>query len=392
MSRYIWRSRTNLLYLMAFSMPIAFGVWVALFNNFAIEQVQLNGSHIGIIQSWREVPGFLAFGVVFILLFLREQSLALIALMLLGLGTALTGFLPSFSGMMISIMLMSIGFHYFETVKQSLALQWFSKEEAPVQLGRLLAIGSSASILAYGLVWLCINQWHLPMWMVYLIGGGITAILAVSIALIFPVYQVRVKQHKRLILRRRYWLYYALVFMGGARRQIFVVFAGLLMVERFGFAADAMALLFLANSLLNMMLAPSIGRLVSLWGERRALMVEYIGLILVFATYAFVQHVWMAVLLFVVDHLLFAMAIAQKTYFQKIADPADMASTAGVAFTINHIAAVLLPAMLGILWVISPSSVFLCGMIMAMISLLLSFWVPHQPRNGYEWVGVKRSC
>ncbi len=85
-----------------------------------------------------------------------------------------------------------------------------------------------------------------------------------------------------------------------------------------------------------------------------------------------------------IDHLFFAMAIAQVTYFQKIGDPADMASTASVAFTINHIAAVFLPVILGGVWLVSPSAVFLIGAGMAVISLLLSLNIPRHPSQGNE--------
>jgi predicted MFS family arabinose efflux permease len=172
--------------------------------------------------------------------------------------------------------------------------------------------------------------------------------------------------------------------MGGARRQIFVVFAGFLMVERFGFSAAEISMLFLVNGALNMYIAPRIGKLIGYWGERTSLTAEYLGLIAVFTAYAFVSQAWMAVILFIVDHLLFSMAIAQKTYFQKIADPRDMAPTAGVAFSINHIAAVMLPVLYGALWVISPAAVFLTGALLAFVSLILSRLVPYKPEPGFE--------
>jgi len=379
------RSPIGLLKLMTFAMPFSFGVWMALFNNFAIEQGGLNGAHIGVLQSWREVPGFLAFGAVFLLVIIAEQRLAIWSLIMLGVGTALTGWLPSFSGLLVTTMLMSVGFHYYETMKQSLALQWFSKEEAPVELGRLISIGAASSLLAYGWVWAALQVFHLPVAWVYVFGGGVTITLALIALVVFPQYKSKVPQTKKLILRKRYSLYYALVFMGGGRRQIFVVFAALMMVERFGFGADEVALMFLVNGLLSMWLAPKIGGLVARWGEKRALTVEYIGLILVFLAYSVVEWAPLAVLLYLLDHVLFAMAIAQKTYFQKIADPADMASTAGVSFTINHIAAVVLPALMGLLWLVSPSWVFILGALMAAISLMLARWVPSKPTSGKEW-------
>ena len=379
------QNRVGLLQLMTFAMPFSFGVWMALFNNFAIEQGGLNGAHIGVLQSWREVPGFLAFGVVFLLIVIAEQRLAILSLAMLGAGTALTGWLPNFNGLLITTMLMSVGFHYYETVKQSLALQWFSKAEAPVQLGRLISIGAASSLIAYGWVWAALQVFELPVAWVYTFGGGVTVIIALAAFLMFPHYESKVTQTKKLVLRKRYRLYYALVFMGGGRRQIFVVFAALMMVERFGFGADEVALMFLVNGLLSMWLAPKIGGLVARWGERKALTLEYMGLILVFLAYRVVEWAALAVVLYLLDHVLFAMAIAQKTYFQKIADPADMASTAGVAFTINHIAAVVLPALMGLLWLVSPPLVFIVGAMMAVISLLLARWVPTHPASGVEW-------
>jgi MFS family permease len=379
------RSQTGLLKLMTFAMPFSFGVWMALFNNFAIEQGGLNGAHIGVLQSWREVPGFLAFGVVFLLIVITEQRLAIWSLLMLGIGTALTGWLPSFSGLLVTTMLMSVGFHYYETIKQSLALQWFSKEEAPVQLGRLMSIGAGSSLLAYGWVWMALQVFELPVAWVYAFGGSVTVVIALVTLVMFPHYESKVPQTKKLVLRKRYSLYYALVFMGGGRRQIFVVFAALMMVEKFDFGADEVALMFLANGLLSMWLAPKIGGLVAKWGEKRALTLEYTGLILVFLAYSVVEWAPLAVALYMLDHVLFAMAIAQKTYLQKIADPADMASTAGVSFTINHIAAVVLPALMGLLWLVSPSWVFILGAIMATISLILARWVPSKPSSGEEW-------
>jgi hypothetical protein len=82
--------------------------------------------------------------------------------------------------------------------------------------------------------------------------------------------------------------------------------------------------------------------------------------------------------------MFFALAIAMNTYFQKIASPEDIASSAGVSFTINHIAAVVVPAALGIVWMVSPAAVFLIGTGFAICSLLLSQNIPSRPIQGNE--------
>lgn len=379
-----WNRPEMLLFLLAAAMPLAFKVWTSLLNNFAIEQGGFTGVEIGILQSLREVPGFLSFTVIFLLWIIREQRLMILALITMGVGTLLTGFFPSVAGLYFTTVLMSMGFHFYEAVNQSLSLQWFEKSSAAENMGRMIAIGSFTSLFAFAGVYVALEWLNLSMTMVYLLGGGATAAIGLLCWFRFPLFPEKVKQNRNLLMRKRYWLYYALTFMAGARRQIFIVFAAFLMVEKFALDASSIALLFLVNGFLTMYTAPLIGRWIARYGERRTLMFEYLGLILVFVSYAFVESIWFAALLYVIDHLLFSMAIAIKTYFQKIADPADMAPTAGIAFTINHIAAVILPAVYGIIWIYSPSAVFLTGAVLSLGSLCLASLIPEKPEEGNE--------
>ena len=387
--KHRWQRPEVLLLLMASAVPLSFATWSNLINNFAIERAAFTGAEIGMLQSLREVPGFLALGVVAVLLLMREQSLALVSLLILGIGTAMTGFFPTVLGLYFTTVLMSMGFHYYETVQSSLVLQWIPKEKAPETLGRIIAVGSLTGILAYLFVWAAFSVLGLDFTATYMIGGGLTVVIAIVSWLAFPRFEQPVVQNKRIILRTRYWLYYALTFFSGARRQIFIVFAGFLLVEKFGYSVPAISMLFFINAAFNMWFAPKIGRLIARWGERTALVCEYVGLIGIFTAYAFVENGKIAGALYVFDHLFFAFSIAIKTYFQKIADPADIASTAAVGFTINHIAAVIIPAVFGLIWLTSPSIVFLAGAAMAAASLVLSLMVPRIPEPGLEtaWAG-----
>jgi len=377
-------SPKTLLLLIAAGSAMSFAIWLNLLNNFAIDRAAFSGKEIGILQSLREIPGFLAFTIIYILLIIREQKMAYVSLIILGLGTLLTGFFPSALGFYITTVIMSVGYHYLETVQNSLSLQWLDKKEAPSFLGKMIAAKSAANILAFALVWFLFELFHFDYIWLYALSGSISIIIALYSWMSFPTFPQKVYQSKKLILRKRYWLFYALQFMGGARRQIFVVFAGFLMVEKFGFSVGEISILFLINASLNIFLAPRIGKIIGLIGERRALILEYIGLILVFLGYALVESSAFAIFLYIIDHLFFAMAIAQKTYFQKVANPADIASTAGVSFTINHIAAVVIPVIFGALWIQSPALVFTMGAVMAAISLLLAFNVPENPEAGNE--------
>ncbi len=379
------RDPSTLLVLMSIATPLAFAVWQALLNNFAIERAGFNGAQIGILQSLREIPGFLAFTAVFVLLIIREQSFALLALATMGAGVAITGLFPSIAGLYVTTVIMSVGFQYFETAKQSLSLQWFDQSVAPQMLGRLVGVGAFSSLLVFAGLWLAREWLALDYAAIYAWAGGLCLALCLVMAIVFPAFPARTRQRRGIVLRRSYSLYYALTFLSGARRQIFVVFAGFLLVERFGFSVSDVAALYLLNHLLNWRMAEPIGRLIGRIGERRALGIEYLGLILVFCGYALVSNATIAAVLYLVDHLFFALAIASKTYFQKIADPADIAATAGVSFTINHIAAVVLPAGLGLIWLSSPAAVFLIGAAIAAMSLALSRLVPQPPAPGREF-------
>lgn len=379
-----WRNPANALIIMSAANYLSFATWNALHTNFAINVLGFGGAEIGVLHTVREIPGFLSFAAVFFLRIMREQTLALVSLMLIGGGVAITGFFPAAIGFYATTVVKSVGFHYFETVAQSLSLQWFEKRSAPRLIGRIIAATSLATIASYAIIFLLWDWLGLDYLWIFLAGGIGTMLMAAWVWLSFPYFREETPQRKTLILRRRYWLYYALVFMGGARRQIFVIFAAFLMVQKFGYGVGAMTLLLLVNAVFNTLLAPKIGQLIGRWGDRNSLIVENAGLVLVFLLYAVVNDPWLAAALYILDNAFFSFAIAQRTYFQKIADPADIAPTSGVAFSINHIAAVGLPIPLGVVWDISPAAVFLIGSGMAAVALALSVLVPSDPGPGRE--------
>ncbi|MEJ6747886.1 MAG: MFS transporter [Yoonia sp.] len=389
-----WRRPIGLLFIMALAMPIAFNTWSALLNNFVIEVAGFDGSDIGLLHTVREIPGFLAVGVIALIIFIREQVLGLVALVMLGVATGITAFFPSMTGILTLTMLSSIGFHYYETVNQSLQLQWIEKARAPQMIGWLMAAGSAVTFVAYVLIVMTWQAFDLSYAFVYMVSGGVTVAIALFCLFAYPQFEAPHPQLKMFVLRRRYWLYYTLQFMAGARRQIFVVFAGFMMVEKFGFDVHEITSLYLLTLMTNIFVAPVIGRVVGVFGERRALLFEYAGLVLVFSAYGGVYFfgwgVAIAATLYVIDHIFFALALALKTYFQKIADPHDIAPTAAVAFTINHIAAVFLPVLLGLLWLVSPAAVFVLAAGMASVSFALALLIPRHPAKSHETVFQSR--
>ncbi len=347
---------------------MGFQVWRTLFNNFAVDVVGLGGNHVGMIQSIREVPGFLALLVVYATLMIKEHRLSALSVIILGLGISLTGVFPSYSGLIFTTLLMSFGFHYFETTNQSLTLQYFDKHTSPWVMGKIRSY-SAASAILIGLVLFFVSS-HLSYELLFGILGLLVIIAGLWGIVQHPTRADLVPQAKKMILRKRYSLYYFLTFMAGARRQIFVAFAVFLLVEKFHFTVKEITLLFIFNNTVNYFLSPLIGRAIIRFGEQKVLSLEYFSLIFIFIAYATVETKAVMSVLYILDHIFFNFSMGIRTFFQKVGDADHMAPTMAVGFTINHIAAVVIPVLGGLAWIVDYRIPFIAGAFMSLISLV----------------------
>jgi hypothetical protein len=350
------------------SSTIGLQAWLTLFNNFAVDVAGLDGNHIGVIQSLREVPGFLALLAVYIIMILEEHRLSALSILVLGLGLALTGLFPSYPGLILTTLVMSFGFHYYETTNMSLTLQYFDEITSPWVFGKQRSYAAASSI-ALGLL-IYVLAFFLTFSQIYLLIGGLIMASAVWGYTQQPAKQTVIPQRKEMIFRKRYWLFYFLTFMAGARRQIFMAFSVLLMVQKFHYSIQEITILFVINNIINYYLSPLIGKSIIRFGERRVLSLEYLSLVFIFMAYATTDFKWVVAVLYILDHIFFNFSIAIRTYFQKVGDPRDIAPSMAVGFTINHIAAVFLPAIGGFLWVVDYRIPFWGGAVMAVISLI----------------------
>jgi len=358
------------LYLIVLTISSTMGLqaWRTLFNNFAVEVAGLNGQYVGMIQSVREIPGFLALLTVFVIIFIKEYRLSALSILILGLGVAATGFFPSYPGLLLTTLVMSFGFHYYETTNMSLTLQYFDEKTSPWVFGKQRSYAAATNV-AVG-IFIYLTAFRLDFTKIYLLIGGMIMLAAVWGLARNPSDTTLVAQRKKMIFRKKYGLFYFLTFMAGARRQIFMAFSVLLMVEKFNYSVQEITILFVINNIINYYLSPLIGQSIIRFGERKVLSLEYLSLIFIFIAYAATGSKWFVALLYILDHIFFNFSIAIRTYFQKVGDPRDIAPSMAVGFTINHIAAVFLPALGGLLWMIDYRIPFVGGAMMALVSLL----------------------
>jgi predicted MFS family arabinose efflux permease len=154
-----------------------------------------------------------------------------------------------------------------------------------------------------------------------------------------------------------------------------------MLVQIHGISVRETATLFLINNLVNTYAAAQLGKLVVRFGERKVLSFNFVGLIGVFLGYAFVQNLAVLFTLFVLDNVFFVFNIAIESYFQKIAfSTEEITSNVSMAQTINHVSALAVPVLGGVLWEqVSPSAPFLAGVVVALVSLVLVQFIRTEP-------------
>ncbi len=365
-----------------------FNVWRAMFNNFAVEEIGVTATQIGLIQSLRELPGLLGFLLGFLALWLSEMRIMGVSVLLMGLGLVATGWASGPSSLILGTMVMSIGFHWFDPSSSSVLLMGVEREEAPKMLGRLRGVAAFSAVVGTLVIWLFVDGMEfgpisIEPWgyrTTLLVTGGI--VIAGSFLSLRNGQRQGAQQEKRkVIFRRDYWLYYLLTFMMGSRRHIFTTFAIFLLVQVYGISVRETALLFLTNSLISTFILPQMGRLVARFGERKVLTFNFLGLIGVFLGYAWVPNLTVLYGLFILDNIFFGFNLALQSYFQKIAHSREeITSNVSMAQTINHVSALVVPVLGGILWEqIAPSATFLAGVGIAIISAALVQFIRIAP-------------
>jgi predicted MFS family arabinose efflux permease len=370
------RSALVVIVLTNFLLSFGFQLWRSLFNNFAIDELGVQADQMGWIQSIREIPGLLSIGVGLLALLTSEMRIAGLSVILMGIGVGLTGSAGSLPGLIASTLLMSVGFHFFMPANSSAMLMLVGEDEAPRMLGRLSSQGALAALAAAGIVFFALDALGFRM-LFYIVG----ALLILGGLVLLPWAQQpahsTTRTRQRTPVRKQYGLYYILEFLMGSRRHIFTTFAVFLLVDEYKVPAQIITILFVINNLIGTFLYQQFGKIIARFGERLVLTVDFVLLILVFLGYAYIPSLSVLYVLFVADHVLFGFRMALQSYFQKIAlHPQEITPNLSLGQTINHIAAVIIPVVGGIVWAsIGSRYTFLIGVGIVVLTLVAVQWM-----------------
>lgn len=348
-------------------------------SNFVGEEMSLSGLQQGILETFRESCGIFAFALLALMAGIAEPLIGAAMLLLLGAGLAWYAFVPDFYWLIVASMVWSQGLHIWMPLPHSMGLALAEPGRAGHRLGQIAAAGAVGS--ASGLV-LALG---LHLWGVHIRGLWIVAAAAALLgagSCLFIPRDIKAPG-PRLVVRRKYGLYYLLVFLKGWRRQIFIAFAGYLLVKQYGTPLTTMLGLFIAIQAIGWFIAPRVGRLIDRVGERRVLSMYYASMTAIFIGYAFIQRPWVLYALFVMDSAFFVCTMAMTTYLNRIAPPAEHTPTLSLGVAVNHVAAVLMPLLGGLLWKSAGYRwTFVLGAAVAAASIGAALAVPRRLEAG----------
>jgi MFS family permease len=375
-----WNRDFRLLAVAVFSVGMFFGVQLTLFNNFIVERLGIEPHELGYVEALREVPGFLNALFIALMISLAPPIVAGVSLVVMGLGLMAYAKVSSIFYLAVFSVMWSVGFHCWTTLREAMALQFSPEGHKGQWLGQLRSVGSIAWLVSIGV---CLLTYELIDYAgLFVMAGAMTVLGGVAISF---ASRKRPPAENAFVFRRRYGLYYALNFLQGCRKQMFITFAIFALVKVHGMPVQTTMTLVLINQVLITLTASTMGRLVDRYGERKMLSASYIGLAVVFFGYAVVQHRPTLYALYCVDNLIFFGGIALTTYLHKIAPPEDLKPTLSMGVTMNHFAAVAAPLVGGFAWhLFGYQVIFYSGSLLAVISLVVTQWVDPERQLAEE--------
>jgi len=382
------------------------GIFDTVFNNFLRETYHLAADARGALEFPRELPGFLTALLVAALVFLSETRIAAVAAFATGvgmLGLAYSG--SSWTNMIIVLSMWSIGVHLIMPVRSSIGMDLATGVTRGRRLGQISGVAVTASVLGYALAWALLHFAGHDYRLLFIVAGA-GSFLAGIIFLFMRMPGAHLAR-PRLVWNNRYWLYYVLSFLFGARKQIFITFGPWVLIAIFGQPASRIAELMIVASLLGTMFQPMLGRMIDRVGERRVLMLDAVVIFFVCLGYGYAHLIgsrtaalWILYACFVLDQLMFGTGMARDTYLSKmVTRKEDLSPTLSMGVSINHVVSMSLPALGGWLWMQHATEghdnhdkVFLGAAGIALIMLLFTSMIPrHLNKQSHANPGTQ-SC
>ncbi|MBT7615747.1 MAG: MFS transporter, partial [Calditrichaeota bacterium] len=311
------------------------GIFLTTLNNYLADVHHLDAAARGWLEFPRELPGFLIMLVSGVLLtVMRETQMAAVAMLLGAIGALGMGlFSPGMTLLLTWIIIWSLGDHINFVVEGVIGLRLSEEGAEGRRLGQLGGARNLGTIVGVGIIFILAKMFGDVFGLFYAIAAGAS--------LLAGLYYLKINVGKgdpparRMVLKKKYAIFYAISALFGIRKQIFLAFGGWVLVSMHGVSVSTVALLYFIAAAVGIVIRPLLGEVIDWIGERIVLAADEIIIIFVCMTYAFASNIfpkpldlWILFAAYILDNVLFALRIARTTYLKKIADdPNEITST-----------------------------------------------------------------
>ena len=358
-----------------FMAQLGAGVYDLLFTNYLSDAQGLNAQERGFLELPRELPGVLSLLVMGSLFFLNEVRLAAVSVLLAAMGSFFMMNLGPNAGiwqLSLCVVTASLGLHILMGTVDSIVMHTARPENRSLRLGQMRALGTAATLLGAGYVWLKwqFNDNFAVDYVLVIVFFVIAAIMLFCIKA--PEFPRRKSFRENFILRREYAVYYGIETLHGIRKQLYITFGYWLLVNTMGQPPEQVGKIMLIAGIIGLFTQPTIGKCIKKYGEKRVTIFDSMALSVLCLAYAFAPGLlsaqWAVVVIaccFVLDKILFDLGMARTTYIARICGDrrADITPCIYTGIAINHAASITYGVIGGLIWSYTggPQAVFLTG-------------------------------
>jgi MFS family permease len=351
---------------------ISYGLYKGVQDNYLVEILHITPFERGLVEFFRELPGLL---VVLILAWMYRFTESRIfkigtAIMMAGVAGLLLGNPNggSLSGTFVVVLFMvvfSFGEHIIMPVRSTISLDIAKQGQGGASLGITSTISNLGNIAGYvivSVVFFIFSRYGVERTNTI----RFKTVFALSTALMLGATLVALALQESAIktARRRFYFakkfvkYYMLEVFYGARKQIFITFAPLVLITEYGADTSTIAFLLGICAVSGTVFSPVMGRLIDKLGYKFIMVADTLVLIIVCFLYGFAHRLFPRNIAFIVvcanyvlDSIISLGSMASNVYVQSIADSSEeITATISTGISVNHVISIFIALMGGWIW------------------------------------------
>lgn len=343
-----------------FTIGLGYGIYKGLLDNYLAQIVGIGKFDRGIVEFFRELPGFLLIFILAILVTFSAEKLYKLGAIIILLGMGMLSIVPPVKVLVvIAICIASLGEHIQLGMKSTLALSYSKEGKGGQALGfqsSTQEIGMLAGYVVVIIAFMILAKTQ-PFKVFFMVAAAITAV--------GMVFSLRLKGDSKtdetarhFYFRKKYVKYYMLEVFYGARKQVFLTFGPYVLILFYGANAAVISLLFAISAICCFFMGPVVGKIIDKAGYKIVMIMDTVILVVVCFFYGFAHHFFPMNVAFIIccvnyvlDSVISLASMAASVYVQDISDNMqEVKATLSTGISVNHLITLAIALFGGLIW------------------------------------------